>query len=361
VRLIIQPGAGIAPLVKSIDKAKKSVKILIFRFDIAEVERALVDAVKRGVFVQALIAFTNRGGEKTLRDLEMRFLSSGITVARTSGDLVRYHGKMMIVDGKELHVMGFNFTHIDIDHSRSFAVVTRGRELVREAEALFEADCKRQEYEGRSRKLIVSPANSRKHLADFLKGAKKSIDIYDPKISDSAMLKILEERFRAGVKIRVIGKTVRCSIPSRDLQIRLHARTIVRDDTDVFLGSQSLKKLELDSRREIGVIFRDPKIAKKISALFDDDWKKGKKRTGPAQHIAPTKAAKKVAKAVAKKLPVKPVVERVVKEVHKKNGNHKLDSRKLQKAVEASLKKIVQETVQDTTEQVVKDMVEEIA
>jgi cardiolipin synthase A/B len=361
VRLIIQPDAGISPLLKSIHKAKKSVKILIFRFDVAEIERALVDAVKRGVFVHALIAFTNRGGEKTLRDLEMRFLSSGITVARTSGDLVRYHGKMMIVDGKELHIMGFNFTHIDIDHSRSFAIVTRGRELIREAEVLFEADSKRQDYEGRSRKFIVSPANARKHLADFLKGARKSLDIYDPKISDTGMVKILEERAREGVKIRVIGKTVRCSLPSRDLQIRLHARTIVRDETYVFIGSQSLKKLELDSRREIGVIFRDAKVAKKIASLFDDDWSKAKKRDEPAQHIAPTKAAKKVAKAVAKKLPVKPVVEQVVKAVHKKNGNRKLGSKQIQKAVESSLKKIVQETVQDTTKQVVQDMVEEIA
>ena len=362
MRLIIQPDAGISPLVKSIDKAKKSVKILIFRFDLAEVERALVDAVKRGVFVQALIAFTSRGGEKTLRDLEMRFLSNGITVARTSGDLVRYHGKMMIVDGKELQVMGFNFTHLDIDHSRSFAVITRGRELVREAEVLFESDCKRQDYEGRSRKFIVSPANSRKRLAEFLKGAKKSLDIYDPKISDTEMLEILEERFRAGVKIRVLGKAVHCSIPSRELSIRLHARTIVRDETDVFSGSQSLRKLELDSRREIGVIFRDPKTAKKITSLFEQDWKSAKKRSEPVQHIAPSKAAKKVAKAVAKKLPMKPVIEQVVKAVHKRStGNSRIDSKQLQKVVESSLKKIVQETVQDATNEVVKDMVEEIA
>jgi len=361
VRLIIQPEAGISPLVKSIEKAKKSLKILIFRFDIAEVERALVDAAKRGVYVQALIAFTNRGGEKTLRDLETRFLANGITVARTSGDLVRYHGKMMIVDGKELQLMGFNFTHIDIDHSRSFSVITRGRELVREAEVLFESDIKRQEYEGRSRKFIVSPANARKHLAAFLKDAKKSLAIYDPKISDPEMLKILEERAKQGVKVRVLGKTVRCSLPTREPQIRLHARTIVRDESDVFNGSQSLKKLELDSRREIGVIFRDAKIAKKIISTFQHDWESAKKRVEPVQEIAPKKAAKKVAKAVAKKLPMKPMVAQVVKAVHKKNGSEKLNNKQIQKAVESSLKKIVQDTVEDATKQAVKDMVEESA
>jgi hypothetical protein len=37
---------------------------------------------------------------------------------------VRYHGKMMIVDRKEVYILGFNFTHLDIDRSRSFGIVT---------------------------------------------------------------------------------------------------------------------------------------------------------------------------------------------------------------------------------------------
>src|SRR5437660_1361337 len=98
-----------APLLKAIKQAKKSIEIVIFRFNQAALERALVDAVQRGVFVHALIAFTNRGGEEGLRKLEMRFLENGITVARTDDDLVRYHGKMMLIDRKELFVTTFNF------------------------------------------------------------------------------------------------------------------------------------------------------------------------------------------------------------------------------------------------------------
>ena len=90
------------PLVKGINSAKKSVEILIFRFDRTEIERALANAVGRGVLVHALIAYTNRGGEKNLRALEMRLLAAGVTVARTSDDLLRYHGKMMIMDHHEL-------------------------------------------------------------------------------------------------------------------------------------------------------------------------------------------------------------------------------------------------------------------
>ena len=101
MKLIVQPADGTAPLLKAIKRAKKSIEIVIFRFDQTEIEHALEDAAQRGVFVHALIAFTNRGGEKNLRKLEMRFLEKGITVARTADDLIRYHGKMMLVDGKD--------------------------------------------------------------------------------------------------------------------------------------------------------------------------------------------------------------------------------------------------------------------
>src|SRR3954469_9828704 len=170
LKLLVQPGDGIDRLIKGITKAQKSVEIVIFRFDRGEIERALVDAVERGVFVHTLIAFTNRGGEEHLRKLEMHFLAKGITVARTAGDLVRYHGKMMIVDRKELFVLAFNFTHLDIDHSRSFGIVTRTTKLVQEAVKLFEADTKRQDYSAGSSRFIVSPVNARKELAAFLKG-----------------------------------------------------------------------------------------------------------------------------------------------------------------------------------------------
>src|SRR5216684_3280315 len=125
------------------DRAKERIEISIFRFDRSELEKAMVRAVGRGVFVHALIAYTNRGGEKNLRQLEMRLLAEGVTVARTADDLTRYHGKMMIIDRRELHLLAFNFTSLDIDHSRSFGLVTGHKKLVAEAVRLFDADIKR--------------------------------------------------------------------------------------------------------------------------------------------------------------------------------------------------------------------------
>ena len=84
MKLLVQPTDGIAPVIEAIEKAKKSVDIVIFRFDRNDVERALENAMARGIKVHALIAYLNRGGEKKLRKLEMRLLQAGVTVARTS-------------------------------------------------------------------------------------------------------------------------------------------------------------------------------------------------------------------------------------------------------------------------------------
>lgn len=229
--------------------------------------------------VRALIAHTNRGGEKTLRKLEQRLLECGATVSRTADDLPRYHGKMMIVDGT-LHVYGFNYTKLDIDHSRSFGVVTRNKRLVAEALKLFEADNNRTVYEPGYRRLVVSPETSRDALTTFMKRAKRQLLIYDAQVSDNLVQRVLLERAKAGVEIRIIGKLEK-KLPGVKVRrlgdLRLHVRAIVRDGQEAFVGSQSLRKLELDGRREVGVVVNDSRIAKKIASVFETDWAHGQR------------------------------------------------------------------------------------
>src|ERR1017187_6792088 len=206
MKLLIQPDDGPEALLKGIRTAKKSIEIAIFRFDRAEVEAALKAAVVRGVSVSALIAYTNRGGEINLRKLEMRLLGVGVAVSRTAGDLARYHDKVMIIDRRLLYVLSFNFTHLDIDHSRGFGIITRNTRFIQEAVKLFEADTTRNPYTSALNTFVVSPANARKVLGAFIHKAKKQLLIYDPKITDVEMLRALGERAKVGVEIKIIGR-----------------------------------------------------------------------------------------------------------------------------------------------------------
>jgi len=278
MKLLVQPDDGIAPLLKAVRNAKTSVHIVVFRFDLPDLEEALAKAVARGVQVHALIANTNRGGEKRLRKLEQRLLDAGVTVARTADDLSRYHGKVMVAD-KTLFVLGFNYTRLDIERSRSFGVVAADGRLVKAAVDLIESDANRQPYTPTDDRLVVSPENAREVLEKFISGAKKTLSIYEMNLADKRMVKLLQERLKSGVEVRVIGKAPKLpeGIGLRKMaKFRLHSRAIVRDGSRAFVGSQSLRRNELDNRREVGVIITDSRIAGRIQKVFDEDWENAK-------------------------------------------------------------------------------------
>jgi cardiolipin synthase len=277
VELIVQPADGVKLLLDALAAAKKSIDIMIFRFDLKSVENALEAASARGVAIRALIAHQSSQGDKRLRQLEMRMLEKGIQVARTGDAFPRYHGKATIIDREELHVYGFNYTALDLK-SRSFGVVTRDRKGVTEALRLFEADTQRQDYEppDEDGSFIVSPETAREALATFIKRAKKQLLIYDPKVTDPQMLRLINQRIKAGVDVRILGKVGRRggALRSQKLGMRLHVRAMIRDGDVAFVGSQSLRALELDGRREVGLIVKESKTVKRLLDVFEEDWSK---------------------------------------------------------------------------------------
>ena len=274
MKLIVQPDAGIAPIVTAIKQAKKTIDVVIFRLDRYEIARALGEAVARGVHVRALTAHQNRGGTKSLRKLEMRLLEAGVTVSRTADDLVRYHGKMMIIDSRVMHMYGFNFTGLDIQKSRSFGIVTKNPKLIKEAMKLFEADFERQPYVPCNDRFLVSPENAREGLAKFIKSARRQLLIYDPQVTDDAMLRLIAERMKAGVDVKIIGKVeAKWNVKHEKYPgKRLHIRAMIRDGKRAFVGSQSLRRLELEKRREVGVIITDESVIRELQAIFESDW-----------------------------------------------------------------------------------------
>jgi len=277
MKVIVQPNEGIAPLLTAVKRAKRTLDIVIFRFDLDELEDALAAAVKRGVVVRALIAHTNKGGEGSLRKLEQRMLKEGVTVCRTDDDMVRYHGKLMIVDGRAAYVLGFNFTSADLK-SRSFGVIVKSRRIVKELTRLFESDGNRTDYTPRVRDLVISPENARSRLQSFLQKARVSLDIYDPNASDDEILALLAKKAARGVRIRILGlleeKWAKSGFYAKPYPgKRLHVRAIVRDGRRAFIGSQSLRRLELDSRREVGVVIRERKAVRRVERVFKEDWK----------------------------------------------------------------------------------------
>jgi phosphatidylserine/phosphatidylglycerophosphate/cardiolipin synthase-like enzyme len=283
MRLLLQPEDGVRPLLEAIRGARRRLDLYVFRLDRDDIERALRDAVRRGVSVRALVARSGQGG---VRVLVRRLRRAGVTVGRTHDDLVRYHPKMMIVDRATLYVLGYNLTHQDIERSRSLGLVTTQHDIVHEALRLFQADFDRARYQPGHGHFIVSPLNARAALSRLIAGARHQLLIYDARLTDRAMIRLLRERAAAGVEVRILGRMDKKRGP---LHLRkppgwkLHVRAIVQDGRRAFMGSQSLRRLELDARREVGLIVEDAAVVDQITRIFNWDWARaGTGKTKPA-------------------------------------------------------------------------------
>ena len=77
MKVMVQPGDGIALLLSGIKSAKKSIEIVIFRLDQGELEVALEAAVARGLSVQALIGLYQPGRREKPAEVRTALASGG--------------------------------------------------------------------------------------------------------------------------------------------------------------------------------------------------------------------------------------------------------------------------------------------
>jgi cardiolipin synthase A/B len=270
--------------------------------------------------------------------------------------LIRYHGKMIIVDRRTLFLLSFNFVHMDIDHSRGFGIVTRSPKVVQEAVKLFEADLNRQTYTASLDAFVVSPVNARKQLTAFIKQARKQLLIYDPKIADRRIMRLLEDHAKAGLDIKIIG-----SITARSANLavspltsmRLHTRTIIRDGRQVFVGSQSLRQSELDLRREIGIIVREPSAVRVLTSTFEKDWlstgfDEARDAIKTDANVPHPESTAKATRALAREMPpLRTTLKHAIKEAVNRAGKDVLVHGELKSTVKDAVKRAVTEAVQE--------------
>jgi hypothetical protein len=140
--------------------------------------------------------------------------------------------------------------------------------------------------------------------------------------------------------------------------MRLHTRTIVRDNRVAFIGSQSLRALELDERREAGIVFRDPKVVSCLVRTFEEDWllaEQAGDQTAKDVGVPPAeKVARKVAKVVTRELPpVAEALDGAVKEVLGPKTDVELNRAEVETIVREAVKGAVKDAVRDVVEDVV--------
>lgn len=279
--LIIQPGDSFFPIVDAIDSSTRSIKMTIFRMDDPIVLDALNYAVTRGVKVQALVAPTSKGWTKRNKKLGDNLAKLGIEVRmpRVKKEKIkRYHYKIMMIDDTQSLVLTFNPTQKNLHYARDFGLLIRDQEITTELNRLFDADWHGQAFRPADLPLVISPYNSRKKLIELLDSATRTIRIMDAKIQDQQVMGLLLRKASSGCDVKIISRDTFYHQVVPNFHVRklarykLHAKCSVIDGVRFFVGSQNLREVSLDRRREVGMIVEDDAMSRRIERVFDEDW-----------------------------------------------------------------------------------------
>lgn len=106
IEAAFSPGDAEQKIVTVINESKKTVRIAAYNFSSKNVAKALVDAKKRGVDVQAVLDKSNR----TAKYSGATFLDNEGIPVRIATKYAIMHNKFLVIDGATVETGSFNYT-----------------------------------------------------------------------------------------------------------------------------------------------------------------------------------------------------------------------------------------------------------
>jgi phosphatidylserine/phosphatidylglycerophosphate/cardiolipin synthase-like enzyme len=307
--LIIEPSAGMAPVLAAISGATKSIDLVMYEFEDPQIEAALATAEKRGVAVRVLLNQGYYGEQSTDNEAAYQyFQSNGVAVHWTPSYFALTHEKAMIIDGNEAMIMTFNFTPQYYASDRDFAVIDRDPKDVLAIESVFGDDWQsKQDTPSNGDDLVWSPGSADALIA-MIDNAKKTLDIENEEMSDTGIVSALSAAAQRGVDVEVsmtysseyasefqelAAAGVHISTYASSAPLYIHAKIIVADGASAFVGSENFSASSLDNNRELGIILSDQSAITSLSDVFQGDWSGGTPfvpsgSASPSEAMAPT-------------------------------------------------------------------------
>jgi len=286
--LVSEPEAGIAPVLAKINNAKKSIDLVMYEFEDMKVEQALESAKARGVAVRVLLNEGYYGKPEAHNEPAYAYLQSqNISVHWTPSYFALTHQKTLVIDGTDALIMTFNFTPQYYKSSRDFAIDDTDAKDVSAIEQIFNADWNGSQISlPVSDDLVWSPG-SRNAMINLIESATSTIEIYNEEMADPTITTALESAAGRGINVEVCmtysssWKNAFNDLKNSGVHIRtfaakaplyIHAKMILVDGSEAFVGSENFSPTSLDANRELGLIINNESIIKSLDKIFQNDW-----------------------------------------------------------------------------------------
>ncbi len=289
LKLFIEPDAGESIILDAINTAHHSIWLEMYLLTDTSIIQALENAAHHKVDVRVMLEPTPYGGGSA-QDVLDELKLAGITVKPTSPSFTLTHEKGMIVDGNTAFIMSCNFTYSALNGTnREYGVVDTLAPDVQSVTDIFNADWNRTPLHITNTSLVISPTNSRPALTALLGSAKKTLVLEEEEMLDDNIQQALVSAAHRGVHVQVILPTPYAGESDNNIggiailkkggvqvkedpQLYIHAKMIVADGMQAFVGSENISAPSLDGNRELGILLTDSGMLARLQQTFQQDW-----------------------------------------------------------------------------------------
>ena len=297
---ISTPNDDHSELLSAFDKAQVSIKVGIFGISGKHIADSLEAAQKRGVSVTIICDKYCVSNDKRAA-LVAQLKAAGVTIYTATEGFTISHWKMFVIDDSKVFISTMNFISRFIQ-MRDMGIFVTNPSIVKEVIAVFNADIENSKNQTAltpvlsQPNLVWSPSNSEEKLVQLILSAENSIEIWIENMGNRAIHEALKTAVEKGVHVRLM--TSLCSLgmdptfafshlnqlvgfgvmvqvmpfPASPEIPYVHAKVIVVDKKITFLGSENFSMNSLLNARELGIVFKDSEIQKRINSLFESDW-----------------------------------------------------------------------------------------
>jgi len=288
VSVFVEPAAGEQPILSAINGAQSSIYVELYLLTDKNILSALEKAAEDGLDVRVMLDPDPYGvgsPASTLKALE----NAGAQAEESNPVFTYTHEKGMIIDDTTVYIMTCNFTLSALGGSssttnREYGIIDSNAAEVKEALAVFNADWNRTSYtKATDANIVLSPLNSRSDFTALINSAQTSLKIEAEEMSDSSIEQAIVNAEARGVTVQVIlpnGSSDTAGIDtldnggvavSEDTQYYMHAKIIIVDGKEAFVGSENISTTSLDDNREMGILLSDSSVITKLQTTFKSD------------------------------------------------------------------------------------------
>lgn len=299
-KLIVMPSQdGHNDWSDAINNATSSVDMTMFHItDKAFVNQVIAKAKSSSVKIR-IITDGKAISAKPTDPLRM-MVDAGIDVRLGSPKFSITHEKGMVVDGRLAFVTSINLTNT-AQNSRDYGVETTDSGIISEMESVFAADWDNSANSTGNTpalsnpNLLWSPVNSKSKLVNFIDNAQSSLIATVESLTDKDLLAAYGRAEARGVKVQMIvpkcdeGQALLnypaiATLKQSNVEVKvmpspasfdqpyMHAKMMVADGQEVYIGSVNYSYNSTERARELGVLFTDAPSAATLAQDFATDW-----------------------------------------------------------------------------------------